>query len=532
LRADPITLSLLAGLASLVAVFLRRTADSAVASASSALRKALYVEITVVEADDARLYKALVRWLTERGMLDRVNRYKAVSTALRDASTEGKRGSSSGGSGVGTHRHVEPLRSPTITPAAVNVAPFASFHATSSIELLPSATLETHRFTFKGSWAWAKIGGGTAEDDAAVGLTMIGSLRSGVAARLARRTAKRNAQSPYICLSALQGHTRSGGGGLAMLKQLLQEALDEAARADHRYVEVYELVTPLHDSARWDLSALARKRPPTSVVLEGGFMEGLIADVGQFISDEDWHISHNVPHRHGILLHGPPGNGKSSVVMALASHFSLPVAIVPLARLDANTTIGEVFSSAPPCSVLVLEDIDAVFSHGVLKRDLHRPADTPASGGSVANATGRGGSTSASAPSSSPSSFAAAFPSGGAASLSELLNALDGVGAQAGRLVVMTTNALDKLDDALIRPGRCDRVVELKNANADMAARLFASFFHELPNQALVAELAPLFGAAAAGDQRARSMASLQGLLLRTRGDPQAALDEATRGRF
>jgi hypothetical protein len=66
---------------------------------------------------------------------------------------------------------------------------------------------------------------------------MIGSLRSNVATRLARRAAKRNAHSPYIGLSALQGH--SGGGGLKVLKQLLQEALDEAARADNRYLEVY-----------------------------------------------------------------------------------------------------------------------------------------------------------------------------------------------------------------------------------------------------------------------------------------------------
>lgn len=75
-----------------------------------------------------------------------------------------------------------------------------------------------------------------------MGLSMIGSLRSGVAARLARRAAKRNAHSPYICVSALQGpRSRSGGsgsGGLATLKELLQEALDEAARADHRYLEV------------------------------------------------------------------------------------------------------------------------------------------------------------------------------------------------------------------------------------------------------------------------------------------------------
>jgi chaperone BCS1 len=344
------------------------------------------------------------------------------------------------------------------------------------------------------------------------------------------------------------------------------------------------------------------------VVLEAGVMEDLLVDVGRFITDEDWHISHNVPHRRGYLLHGAPGNGKSSVVAAVASHFSLPLAIVPLARLDSMaTTIGEVLSSAPPCSVLVLEDIDAVFSHGVLKRDLsakpgisaaHQPPQQQQH-----HQQQRQKEPSGDAPSSEPSpqhvapthqlanppptsgGGVAMHGSGGAAagvgaaSLSELLNAIDGIGAQAGRLVFMTTNDLGALDEALIRPGRCDRVIELKNADRSMASRLFSSFFHEVEDQQLVADLAPLFGAAVAaaapaaaaaaaaapaasavageaarvgavapeeidqgGDggaggrigkpRKACSMATLQGLLVRTRGNPQGALDAALKRDF
>ena len=110
-----------------------------------------------------------------------------------------------------------------------------------------------------------------------------------------------------------------------------------------------------------------------------------------------------------------------------------------------------------------------------------------------------------------------------AASLSELLNALDGVGAQAGRIVIMTTNDISSLDDALIRPGRCDRVIKLSNANETMATRLFSSFFHEQSiDQHVVARLAPEFGGLAGGGRF--SMAALQGQLIRHRGDPKAAV--------
>ena len=42
-------------------------------------------------------------------------------------------------------------------------------------------------------------------------------------------------------------------------------------------------------------------------------------------------------------------------------------------------------------------------------------------------------------------------------SLSALLNCLDGVGAQEGRILIMTTNHPNKLDAALTRPGRVDK---------------------------------------------------------------------------
>jgi chaperone BCS1 len=42
--------------------------------------------------------------------------------------------------------------------------------------------------------------------------------------------------------------------------------------------------------------------------------------------------------------------------------------------------------------------------------------------------------------------------------LSGLLNVLDWVTAQQGRIVLMTTNVIDDLDEALIRPGRVDKI--------------------------------------------------------------------------
>jgi chaperone BCS1 len=70
--------------------------------------------------------------------------------------------------------------------------------------------------------------------------------------------------------------------------------------------------------------------------------------------------------------------------------------------------------------------------------------------------------------------------SSGRISLSALLNILDGVASQEGRVLIMTTNHIDKLDEALIRPGRVDMQVKFDLANSTMITTIFRSIFATL----------------------------------------------------
>ena len=62
--------------------------------------------------------------------------------------------------------------------------------------------------------------------------------------------------------------------------------------------------------------------------------------------------------------------------------------------------------------------------------------------------------------------------------LSGLLNALDGIGAQEGRILFATTNNHAALDPALIRPGRMDAHIEFKFASKSQAEELFKCFYN------------------------------------------------------
>jgi chaperone BCS1 len=62
-------------------------------------------------------------------------------------------------------------------------------------------------------------------------------------------------------------------------------------------------------------------------------------------------------------------------------------------------------------------------------------------------------------------------------SLSALLNVIDGIRLQEGRILIMTTNHITRLDEALIRPGCVDKKVELGLANNQITANLFCLVF-------------------------------------------------------
>lgn len=61
--------------------------------------------------------------------------------------------------------------------------------------------------------------------------------------------------------------------------------------------------------------------------------------------------------------------------------------------------------------------------------------------------------------------------------LSGLFNAFDGVASQEGRVLIITINYIERLDDALIRPGRVDRKVEFRLAGKNVIGRLFRIVF-------------------------------------------------------
>lgn len=82
-----------------------------------------------------------------------------------------------------------------------------------------------------------------------------------------------------------------------------------------------------------------------------------------------------------------------------------------------------------------------------------------------------------------------------------MLNALDGVGAQEGRILYATTNKYSSLDPALSRPGRMDIHVEFKLASKYQARELFRCFYLPSDEDADVEKSGSGYNSSASGDR-------------------------------
>jgi chaperone BCS1 len=111
-------------------------------------------------------------------------------------------------------------------------------------------------------------------------------------------------------------------------------------------------------------------------------------------------------------------------------------------------------------------------------------------------------------------------------SLSGLLNALDGAQSANGALFFMTTNHIDKIDQALLRDGRTDVRIEFTAASTDQKRMLYMRFFPNTSEQEMIEFLA---------NNPTTTIAELQGVLLRERNKQLAntkVMSATNRGRL
>ncbi|KAL7788198.1 BCS1 N terminal domain-containing protein [Trichoderma ceciliae] len=263
-----------------------------------------------------------------------------------------------------------------------------------------------------------------------------------------------------------------------LLKDLLLEARQMYLKKDERKTLIYRSSTGTAYGGEpyWQRSMSRPNRPFSTVILSEKLKQDLIDDAAEYLNPATrrWYANRGIPYRRGYLLYGPPGTGKSSLSLALAGYFRMKIYIVSLSSINATEEgLTSLFSNLPTRCLVLLEDIDtAGLTH---TREDSEPTPAPNSGSNH--------------PAPSPPTVSNTG-SGGRLSLSGLLNILDGVASQEGRLLIMTTNHIEKLDKALIRPGRVDMIVPFSLADKTMTESIFRAIYAPFESEIFSTEVA------------------------------------------
>lgn len=220
-----------------------------------------------------------------------------------------------------------------------------------------------------------------------------------------------------------------------LFDDILNEAKDIALKTTEGKTVIYTSFGP-----EWRKFGQPKaKRMLPSVILDSGIKEGILDDVYDFMKNGKWYSDRGIPYRRGYLLYGPPGSGKTSFIQALAGELDYNICILNLSENNlTDDRLNHLMNNMPERSILLLEDIDAAFN----KR----------------SQTGEQGFHSS-------------------VTFSGLLNALDGVTSSEETITFMTTNHPEKLDAAIMRPGRIDYKVFVGNATPYQVEKMFMKFY-------------------------------------------------------
>lgn len=206
-------------------------------------------------------------------------------------------------------------------------------------------------------------------------------------------------------------------------------------------------------SYEWDTSTSILKAPIKNLALNSNTKEVIQDSIGAFKGGREMYNKLGIPYKITCILHGEPGNGKTSLIRSVASDYNMDIYNINLSNMS-DDKLNKSLGLVPPNSIVVIEDFDsagATHKRSKVTGDIGDTGDKEEDGFRLLT-------------------------------LSGVLNALDGIASLDDIIIFLTTNCIDKIDSALLRAGRVDMLVELPKIEAKYVKEHLEGIYGTLPN--------------------------------------------------
>lgn len=244
-------------------------------------------------------------------------------------------------------------------------------------------------------------------------------------------------------------------------------------------------------SGNWVALRNTNSRTLATTVLKQKDMQRLKNYLAAFADPEQqaWFKSIGRSQKLTFMLYGKPGCGKTTLEKAISAQFERDIYYLNLSNISTNEQLVQVFEKIPnEKSVIVIEEID-VATHVVLRRDLQDAYRAELlEKQKAAKAQGLSSMEAREDLHGQQNELG-----GTKLNMEGFLNVFDGHLDNAGRIMIITTNCIEKLDAAITRPGRVDCVLQLTECDLYQIIEMFKLYYGKTMVSDYIEEIEKMF---------------------------------------